>query len=91
MRKKKKEKRGRRQRRSNCWRRIKDRENCWWRIDDNEEIEGNNVDEDDQYEEDIFDEEGEGLREGLREGGKLSERVGNEHLGNLLYSWIGVA
>jgi len=54
---------------------------------DNEEYEENDVDEDDQGEEDIFDEEG----EGLREGGKLSERVGNEHLGNLLYSWIGVA
>ena len=49
--------------------------------------EGNNVDEDDQGEEDIFDEGG----EGLREDGKLSERVGNEHLGNLLFSWLGVA
>jgi hypothetical protein len=47
----------------------------------------NDVDEDDQGEEDIFDDEGEGgLREGLREGGKLSERVVNEHLGNLLSS-----
>ena len=59
---------------------------------DKEEYEENDVDEDDQGEEDIFDDEGEGgLREGLREGGKLSERVVNEHLGNLLYSWIGVA
>ena len=48
-------------------------------------------DEDDQGEEDIFDEEDESLREGLREGGKLSEWVGNEHLGNLLSSWLGVA
>ena len=37
----------------------------------------NVVDEDNQGEEDIFDEEGEGLCEGLREDGKLSERVGN--------------
>jgi hypothetical protein len=51
----------------------------------------NDVDEDDQGEEDIFDDEGEGLREGLHEGGKLCERVGNEHLGNLLSSWISVA
>ena len=58
---------------------------------DNEEYEENDVDEDDQGEEDIFDEEGEGLCEGLREDGKLSERVDNEHLGNLLSSWLGVA
>ena len=56
-------------------------------VDDKEENKENNVDEDDQGEEDIFDEEGEGLHEGR----KLSERVGNEHLGNLFYSWIGVA
>ena len=32
----------------------------------NEEYEGNDVDEDDQGEKDIFDEEGEGLREGKK-------------------------
>ena len=58
---------------------------------DNEEYEENDVDEDDQGEEDIFDDEDDGLREGLHEGGKLCERVGNEHLGNLLSSWISVA
>jgi hypothetical protein len=61
------------------------------KLRDNEEYEENDVDEDDQGEEDIFDDEGEGLRESLHEGGELCERVGNEHLGNLLSSWISVA